>query len=89
MDYKSTSVDVLYEELKKGVVSFDYTKKDGTIRTAKGTLHEKILNEKLGGKSSTKTSSPKVQVFWDLEKDAFRSFTIGTEKNLISFQEGV
>ena len=47
MGYKSTSVEVLYEELKKGVVTFEYTKKDGTVRTAKGTLNDELLPEKL------------------------------------------
>ena len=86
---RKTTAEEIKDKLDKGVVEFTFIKSDGSIRTAKGTLHEKILNEKLGGKSSTKTSSPKVQVFWDLEKDAFRSFTIGTEKNLISFEERI
>lgn len=86
---RKTTAEEIKDKLHKGVVEFTFIKSDGSIRIAKGTLHEKILNEKLGGKSSTKTSSPKVQVFWDLEKDAFRSFTIGTEKNLISFEERI
>lgn len=86
---RKTTAEEIKDKLHKGVVEFTFIKSNGSIRTAKGTLHEKILNEKLGGKSSTKTSSPKVQVFWDLEKDAFRSFTIGTEKNLISFEERI
>lgn len=86
---RATTAEEIKDKLHKGVVEFTFIKSDGSIRTAKGTLHEKILNEKLGGKSSTKTSSPKVQVFWDLEKDAFRSFTIGTEKNIISFEERI
>lgn len=86
---RKTTAEEIKDKLHKGVVEFTFIKSDGSIRTAKGTLHEKILNEKLGGKSSTKTSSPKVQVFWDLEKNAFRSFTIGTEKNLISFEERI
>ena len=47
MGYKSTSVEVLYEELKKGVVTFEYTKRDGTVRTAKGTLCDEYLPEKI------------------------------------------
>ena len=86
---RKTTAEEIKDKLHKGVVEFTFIKSDGSIRIAKGTLHEKIPNEKLGGKSSTKTSSPKVQLFWDLEKDAFRSFTIGTEKNLISFEERI
>lgn len=47
MGYKSTNVEVLNEELRKGVVTFEYTKKDGTVRTAKGTLNDELLPEKL------------------------------------------
>lgn len=47
MNYKSTNVDVLNEELKKGVVTFEYTKKDGTLRTAKGTLNDELLPERV------------------------------------------
>lgn len=47
MGYKSTSVEVLNEELKKGVVTFEYTKKDGSVRTAKGTLNDELLPEKI------------------------------------------
>lgn len=47
MGYKSTSVEVLNEGLKKGVVTFEYTKKDGSVRTAKGTLNDELLPEKI------------------------------------------
>lgn len=47
MDYKSTDINVLNEELHNGVVEFEYTKKDGSIRTAKGTLNDEYLPEKL------------------------------------------
>lgn len=87
---RATTAEEIKDKLHRGIVEFTFLKSDGSIRTAKGTLNEKILAGRIGGgRSSGKTSSPKVQVFWDLEKDAFRSFTIGTEKNLISFQEGV
>lgn len=45
MSYKSTSVDYLLESLKDRIVVFEYTKKDGSVRTAKGTLNSEYLPE--------------------------------------------
>ena len=47
MNYKSTDVDVLKEELKTNVVTFQFTKKDGTTRTARGTLMKEYLPEQI------------------------------------------
>ena len=82
-----TLAEEIKDKLHKGEVVFTFVKSDGSIREARGTLHSKTLKEKLGDWTPSRQSSPKVQVFWDLDKDAFRSFTIGTEKKLISFQE--
>lgn len=57
MNYKSTSVEILNEELKKGVVIFEYTKKDGTVRTAKGTLNDNLLPEKLPNRITFNTEA--------------------------------
>ena len=45
MDYKSTSVEALSEKLKEGIVEFEYTKKDGTVRKARGTMLPDYLPE--------------------------------------------
>ena len=45
MDYKSKSVETLSEKLKESIVEFEYTKKDGTIRKAKGTMSQEYLPE--------------------------------------------
>ena len=47
MNYKSTDISLLTEEMKQRVVTFEYTKKDGTVRTAKGTMNEEYLPEKI------------------------------------------
>ena len=47
MNYKSTSLDDLARMLKEGVVTFEYVKKDGTARVAKGTMNEELLPEKI------------------------------------------
>ena len=73
------------EKLHKGIVIFKFLKTDGkTVREARGTLCEKILKPKELTKANG-TSSPKVQVFYDLDKDAFRSFQLGTELEIIKF----
>lgn len=60
----------------KDEVCFTYEKKDGSIRTAYGTLKgvEKFVK-------GTGTQSPKVFNYWDLEAVAFRCFKI---ENFIS-----
>lgn len=47
MNYTNNDISVLKEELKKRVVTFEYTKKDGTVRTAQGTMNEEYLPEKI------------------------------------------
>ena len=47
MNYKSTNLDDLARMLKEGVVTFEYVKKDGTARVAKGTMNEELLPEKI------------------------------------------
>ena len=84
------TVEEIREKLHKGVVVFTFLKSDGSIRVAKGTLQKKVLDEKMGRNwVPSRLSSPKVQVFYDLEKDAFRSFTIGTEREIMSFEAGM
>ncbi len=51
------------------VVKFSFMKADGSLREAKGTLVG--VEDKIQG---TKQSSPKVQVYFDLDANGFRSF---------------
>ena len=46
-------LDTLRNALKSGVVNFKYTKKDGSVREAKGTLNPEIIGEKYTGKDKT------------------------------------
>lgn len=62
-----------------GVVTFEYEKKDGTIRHARGTLCKGVCQEYddyivKGGKKT----EPKLGLFsyWDLDANGFRSFDI-------------
>lgn len=82
-----TTANEIQSKLHKGIVTFTFKKKDGTLRTAKGTLKQSILESKVPMHKPTHTSSPNVQVFFDLEKEAFRSFVKGTEEEIINFVE--
>ena len=70
-----------------GVVTFEYEKKDGTIRHARGTLCKGICREfdDYVVKSEKKTE-PKLGLFsyWDLDANGFRSFDI--RKNITVIQ---
>ena len=47
MNYKSENIEDLARMLKEGVVTFEYTKMDGTARVAKGTMRDELLPEKI------------------------------------------
>ena len=72
-NFKTTDLSVLNEMLHNGIVEFQFTKKDGTIRQAKGTLQtENIPAHAIKG--TGRPSNPNVQVYWDMDKQEFRSF---------------
>lgn len=57
-------------KLKTGLVAFQFTKKDGSTRTAFGTLDSSLFNyEAKGGKSFESVDYVR---YWDLEKNAWR-----------------
>ena len=73
---KSLQIETLRERMKNNVAHFLYQKvdkKDGqtVIREAWGTLSEPLMRSKV---RNPYTSSPQVQVYYDIERGAFRSF---------------
>ena len=73
---KSLQIETLRERMKNNVAHFLYKKvdkKDGkiVIREAWGTLSEPLMRSKV---RNPFTSSPQVQVYYDIERGAFRSF---------------
>lgn len=61
----------LKKRMSKGVVKFMYTKLDGSVRTAWGTLCESMMPTTEGtGRKQNDT----VTTYWDCEKQAFRCF---------------
>nr|DAU86831.1 MAG TPA: hypothetical protein [Caudoviricetes sp.] len=69
----------LAKAMREGVVSFSYTKADGSVRRAVGTLRNVPAGATLGGKKVTKPSY-KTMAYFDTEKNSFRCFKI---ENLI------
>ena len=78
VSFKTTSLDEFSDMLHKGIVEFEFIKKDGTVRSAKGTLEPSLLPPaKPEGDSEVAAPRKKnesVFVYYDLEKNAFRSF---------------
>ena len=76
--FKTTSLDEFSNLLKEGIVEFEFIKKDGTVRSAKGTLEPSLLPPpKPEGDSEVAAPRKKnesVFVYYDLEKNSFRSF---------------
>ena len=58
------------KELRDNIITFKFKKRDGTIRTAHGTLHPDYLPKLRGG-----APRPEHQmVYYDLDKEGWRSF---------------
>ena len=75
--FKTTSLDEFSNLLKEGIVEFEFIKKDGTVRSAKGTLEPSLLPPpKPAGDSEVapRKKNDNVFVYYDLEKNSFRSF---------------
>lgn len=61
----------LHAAMKTRIVKFYFQKVDGTIREAFGTLKSSILPP---AKESGRATNPTCQVYYDTEKEAYRSF---------------
>ena len=78
MYYSETTVPHLRQILDEKVMRFQFKKKDGSIRNALGTRNELLIPKQAQVKYLDDISNKSV-VFWDLEEEAFRSFSVGTE----------
>ena len=74
--FKTTSLDEFSDMLHKGIVEFEFIKKDGTVRSAKGTLDPVHLPpaKPVDGDATPRKKNDSVFVYYDLEKNSFRSF---------------
>lgn len=69
-------IDELVSLMKTQVVAFTFTKVDGTVRHAFGTLMPDAIESFVGPASGTsnKAPNPDVVVYFDVDVQAFRSF---------------
>ena len=81
---KEININELKEMLNKGMVKFQYIKKDGSVRTAMGTLKSDLITKKpAGGVCYPKQVG--YTPYFDMEKEAWRVFA---ESKLIGVVEG-
>lgn len=70
----------LRKNLKDGIVEFRYSKQDGSLRDAKGTLHELLIpdDKKPKGDMSDSAAKPNYKsiAYFDLDKQEWRAFSI-------------
>ncbi len=71
------TIDELRVTLQKDKVHFEFTKKDGTLRKALGTLNEELIPNEKKPKAVSKSSNLR---FYDLEKEDWRSVWKDTAK---------
>ena len=69
----------LLGQLGLGVVTFEYTKQDGTLRTARGTLCQRLMPQKEADAVERHEKRERGYdrldyAYWDWDKKAFRSF---------------
>ena len=78
----------LKEQLKNGVVTVTFEKKDGTERTMRATLSDnyvpQVLAEYDGQKAKpAKQLNDNVQSVWDIDAEGWRSFRLDSVKSLL------
>ena len=73
--FKTTDLTEFSNMLREGIVDFEFIKKDGTVRSAKGTLlAEHLPAPKADIDGTSRKPSENVMVYFDMEKKSFRSF---------------
>ena len=81
----------LREKLKNGIVLFSYKKQDGSLRKAKGTLHELLIpdDKKPKGDMSDGATMPNYKsiAYFDLDKQEWRAFSINKFVSFGTFYE--
>jgi hypothetical protein len=78
----------LKEELKKGVVTVVFEKKDGTERTMRATLSDNYIPQVLAEYDGQEAKPAKqlnddVQPVWDIDAGGWRSFRYDSVKTLL------
>ena len=78
----------LHKQLHEGIVKFTYTKKNGEVREAVGTLMFEAVTM-FGGNipEGKKVRAENVQTYYDIEKQAWRCFDKGRVVSIDGFTE--
>lgn len=77
-EFKAEIISGLENDMQEGIVSFQYLKKDGTIRDASGTLSSELVPPTNG---TGNKKSIGVFTYFDTDKQEWRCFKLG---NIIS-----
>jgi hypothetical protein len=73
--FKTTDLTEFGKMLREGIVEFEFIKKDGSVRSAKGTLvAEHLPAPKADSDGTSRKPNENVMVYFDMEKQSFRSF---------------
>lgn len=78
------SLAFLKSRMHDGEVNFTYQKKDGSERTARGTLNVQVMGEENSPKGIDYNKNDDVTRYYDLNSNGWRSFT---NVNLISVDD--
>lgn len=73
-------IEILIKRMRTEVVTFTFTKVDGTIRIARGTLRIEVLPQIKG---TGRPTPENIQVYYDVDKKSWRSFK---KSNLIEIK---
>jgi len=84
MAIRKVTNEELRQMMKEGKVTFQYKKKDGSIRQATGTLKPELIEKKSqGGPCYPKEAG--YSVYWDMDKRWYRVYA---ESQLVGVVEG-
>lgn len=77
-----TEFESFKKELSNRIVEFEYTKKDGTVRKAKGTTKSEVIPENMQPKGVERNYSEDNIRYFDIDKEGWRSFN---KNNFVAF----
>ena len=81
------TIENLKSQMRKGVVEFSYTKKDGSTRIAKGTLNFDVMGEENLPKNGVSYDSETTTRYFDVNSNGWRSFKNDNFIEILSNEE--
>lgn len=84
MDLVMISKGELIEMLNEGIISVQFEKTDGTLRTMRCTLREDMIRAHENKTDRKKIANENVLPVWDIDADAWRSFRVDSIKDVYS-----